>query len=317
MQTYAEKKQENKTTSAANSLSKKPNRSTSPAYLIDKRPEAIAQRKLQDMANSSLQARTVVQLKANINTHFPTTAQREENLEAEESIPGEANKRKCSKIGICNPKNNDTTGTIQGVFTYGDVEGAKEMTKGAYLQIAAYVNEGAVDDFATKFGEEESHYFYEWAEDENNFEDEVLENVYEIASKDEEGLIPKAEEKAHVEARDEESTEESSVEKVEAGLKKPKNYQIVREGWEDKKAMQKHCYTYCGNTQLDLVGAAKMLGLDPPMLGHGSAEGSGGTAKDEKLYAEFKAYMEYIFQVEGITGRTTANCAKKVLKGTK
>jgi hypothetical protein len=61
MNTHAEKKQENKSQSVANALSKKNSGSKSTCQFVDNRPEAIAQRKLQEMANNSPRA---IQLKS-------------------------------------------------------------------------------------------------------------------------------------------------------------------------------------------------------------------------------------------------------------
>jgi len=97
-------------------------------------------------------------------------------------------------------------------------------------------------------------------------------------------------------------------------LQKPKNYQVVREGWNDEKAMKNHCYTYCGPDRLILVQAAQKLGLEPPMLGHGSDSGVGGTAKDAGLWKQFQEYMEWYFADHGYEGRTTNSIAKDILK---
>jgi hypothetical protein len=53
MNTHADKTQDNKSQSVANQVSQKPIDSTSTFQFVDNRPEAIAQRKLQKMANSS------------------------------------------------------------------------------------------------------------------------------------------------------------------------------------------------------------------------------------------------------------------------
>ncbi|MBC8756590.1 hypothetical protein H2O64_18100 [Kordia sp. YSTF-M3] len=94
---------------------------------------------------------------------------------------------------------------------------------------------------------------------------------------------------------------------------KPKMYKPVPGGWDDDKAMKDHCWTYCDKTQTTLVQAAEKLGLQPPMLGHGSGSSKSGTGKDAQLYAVFKAYME--FALKDSPGRTLDAKAKKVLKG--
>ncbi|PSJ15850.1 hypothetical protein, partial [Nitrosomonas supralitoralis] len=57
MNTRAVKTQENKSQPVANSVSQFHNDSDSSLQFIDNRPEAIAQRKLQALANSSVQAK--------------------------------------------------------------------------------------------------------------------------------------------------------------------------------------------------------------------------------------------------------------------
>jgi len=61
MNTHADKKQENKNQSVANETSQKQRGSESTLQFVDNRPEAIAQRKLHELANNSPQ---VSQLKA-------------------------------------------------------------------------------------------------------------------------------------------------------------------------------------------------------------------------------------------------------------
>ncbi|AXG72209.1 hypothetical protein KORDIASMS9_04477 [Kordia sp. SMS9] len=92
----------------------------------------------------------------------------------------------------------------------------------------------------------------------------------------------------------------------------PKMYKIVKEGWNDEEAMEKHCWSYCEDSHVTLVNAARKLGLDPPMLGHGSKKVAGGTAKDATLYNVFKTYMEY--KLKDYSGRTLDKKAKQALK---
>ncbi|ERM80239.1 hypothetical protein P872_14195 [Rhodonellum psychrophilum GCM71 = DSM 17998] len=61
MNTHADKTQENKSQSVANAVSQKRNSGKSTFQFEDNRPEAVVQRKLQEMANNSPQA---IQLKA-------------------------------------------------------------------------------------------------------------------------------------------------------------------------------------------------------------------------------------------------------------
>ncbi|MEM8999765.1 MAG: DUF4157 domain-containing protein [Bacteroidota bacterium] len=69
MSTHADKTQENKNQSVANGITKKQGSSKSTFQFFDNRPEAVAQRKLQDMANNSPQAKQAAQLQAMANDH--------------------------------------------------------------------------------------------------------------------------------------------------------------------------------------------------------------------------------------------------------
>lgn len=60
MNTHADKTQENKSQSMANAVSQKQSSSESTVQFVDNRPEAIAQRKLQEMANNSPQVRQLM-----------------------------------------------------------------------------------------------------------------------------------------------------------------------------------------------------------------------------------------------------------------
>jgi hypothetical protein len=77
MNTHADKTQENKSQSVANSISQKRHFSKSTFQFEDNRPETIAQRKLQEMANNSPQTKQAAQLQAtknitrNITRHPP------------------------------------------------------------------------------------------------------------------------------------------------------------------------------------------------------------------------------------------------------
>jgi len=64
MSTHADKTQENKNQSVANGKSQMQRGSDSTFMFVDNRPEAVAQRKLQEMANDSLQTKQAVQLQA-------------------------------------------------------------------------------------------------------------------------------------------------------------------------------------------------------------------------------------------------------------
>ncbi|MCA6432175.1 MAG: hypothetical protein IM574_01090 [Cytophagales bacterium] len=70
MNTYADKKDKNKSQSVANTVAQKQSNSESTFKFVDNRPEAIAQRKLQEMANNNprvMQLRTIQKM-ANGNT---------------------------------------------------------------------------------------------------------------------------------------------------------------------------------------------------------------------------------------------------------
>jgi hypothetical protein len=69
MHTHADKTQENKNQSVANVESNKQSGAEPIFQFIDNRPEAVAQRKLQEMANDSLQAKQTAQLNALADIH--------------------------------------------------------------------------------------------------------------------------------------------------------------------------------------------------------------------------------------------------------
>ena len=101
MQSYAEKKHESLSTAAANRFSNKSNRSYSAGYLIDSRPEAIAQRKLQEVANDSHKAQKTVQLQVLLNNYYSTSQSIQKKASPEhsqrENKTGIPNKQ---KVGI-------------------------------------------------------------------------------------------------------------------------------------------------------------------------------------------------------------------------
>jgi len=69
MHTHADKTQENKNQSVANTVSQKQGGSRSSLQFVDNRPEAIMQRKLQEMANNSPQTKQAAQLQAITNNY--------------------------------------------------------------------------------------------------------------------------------------------------------------------------------------------------------------------------------------------------------
>jgi hypothetical protein len=69
MITHIVKTQENKNQSQANAVSQKQSGGEATSLLVDNRPVAILQRKLQVMANNSLQMKQVAQLQAMADNH--------------------------------------------------------------------------------------------------------------------------------------------------------------------------------------------------------------------------------------------------------
>ncbi|WP_081670895.1 DUF4157 domain-containing protein [Sporocytophaga myxococcoides] len=67
MSTHADKGQENKNRSVSNFVSQRQSRSNSNFQFVDNRPEAVAQRKLQDMVNNSQQAKQAAQLQTMVD----------------------------------------------------------------------------------------------------------------------------------------------------------------------------------------------------------------------------------------------------------
>jgi len=95
MKTHADKTQENKSQSVANEDSQKQSGSESAFRFVDNRPEAVAQRKLQDIANNSLQAKKAAQLQAMADDH---SAQQQWPSRKKNSA------EKAAKEGICAAK---------------------------------------------------------------------------------------------------------------------------------------------------------------------------------------------------------------------
>lgn len=101
MNTHIDKNQENKSQSVANEHSQKQGSSESTFQFVDNRPEAVEQRKLQemannspqvmqlkafqDMANNSPQARQIAQMQAMVDNH---SAQQQEPIPKKENKTG-------------------------------------------------------------------------------------------------------------------------------------------------------------------------------------------------------------------------------------
>ena len=126
MQSYAEKKQENLSTAAANSFSKHSNCSVSAVTILDNRPEAVAQRKLQELAKISLQMKpgTAYQKLANSRLQAQKTPQLQATQKKENNtgLPGKL------KAGIEN---------LSG-YSMDDVKVHYNSSKPSQLQAHAY-----------------------------------------------------------------------------------------------------------------------------------------------------------------------------------
>lgn len=85
MNTHADKTQENKSQSVANAVSHRQSTSESSFHFEDNRPEAIAQRKLQEMANNSPQAKQAVQLQSMADNY---SAQEHQPIQKKENNTG-------------------------------------------------------------------------------------------------------------------------------------------------------------------------------------------------------------------------------------
>lgn len=82
MKTQADKTQENESLSVANGVSQKQSSSESTFQFVDKRPEAVAQRKLQEMVNNSPKTEQAAQLQAmadNFSVQQQLSIQKKEN----------------------------------------------------------------------------------------------------------------------------------------------------------------------------------------------------------------------------------------------
>lgn len=75
MNTYADKKRDNKTKSVANAVSQNPGNDRADFQFLDNRPEAVAQRKLQEMANNNSR---IKQMNGGSSTTTPTTPAKSE-----------------------------------------------------------------------------------------------------------------------------------------------------------------------------------------------------------------------------------------------
>jgi len=85
MNLHSEKAQEDKSKAIANEESQKQGGGVSAVQFVDNRPEAIAQRKLQEMANNSPQANKSAQLQARADNH---SAQQQQSIQKAENNTG-------------------------------------------------------------------------------------------------------------------------------------------------------------------------------------------------------------------------------------
>ena len=122
MNTHADKTQENKSQSISNGESQIQISGESPFQFVDNRPEAIAQRKLQDLANNSPQARQAAQLQAMADNY---SAQQKSIIQMKENNTGLPDNL---KSGI---------GNLSG-YSMDDVKVYYNSDKPAQLQALAY-----------------------------------------------------------------------------------------------------------------------------------------------------------------------------------
>ena len=85
MNTHADKTQETKSQSVANEISQKQSGEESTFQFVDNRPEAVMQRKLQEMANNSPQAKQTAQLQSIADNH---SAQQQNPIQKKENNTG-------------------------------------------------------------------------------------------------------------------------------------------------------------------------------------------------------------------------------------
>ncbi len=122
MNTHADKTQENKSQSVANAVSQKKSVTESAFQFVDNRPEAITQRRLEEMANYSPQAKQASQLQAMAVNH---SAQQQQPIQKKENNTGLPDNL---KSGIEN---------LSG-YSMGDVKVHYNSDKPAQLQAHAY-----------------------------------------------------------------------------------------------------------------------------------------------------------------------------------
>jgi len=85
MNTYADKTQENKSQSVSAASPQMQSGGESTFQFVDNRPEAVAQRKLQEIANNSEQAKQAAQLQAMADNH---SAQQQKPIQKKETNTG-------------------------------------------------------------------------------------------------------------------------------------------------------------------------------------------------------------------------------------
>jgi hypothetical protein len=138
MNTHADKTQENKSQSVANAFSQKSSSSESTFQFVDNRPEAVTQRKLQEMANNSPQVSQLraIQEMANNSPQAKQTAQLQamaDNYTAQKQQPIQ---KKENNTGL--PDNLKTGMENLSGMSLDDVKVHRNSDKPAQLQAHAY-----------------------------------------------------------------------------------------------------------------------------------------------------------------------------------
>jgi len=129
MNTHTDKTQDNKSKSVANEISKRQSGGESIFQFVDNRPEAIAQRKLQEMANNSPQVKRAAQLQAMANND---SAQQQQPIQKKENNTELPNNSKSGIENFSGYSMDYVKGNVQinddgSLEKEGDVKGAKAL----------------------------------------------------------------------------------------------------------------------------------------------------------------------------------------------
>jgi hypothetical protein len=138
MNTHIDQTQENKSQSVANAVSPKQNRKESTFQFVDNRPEAIAQRKLQDMANNSPQVSQLMAFQdmANNSPQVKQAAQLQAMVDNHSSQQQQPIQKKENNTGL--PDNLKTGMENLSGMSLDDVKVHRNSDKPAQLQAYAY-----------------------------------------------------------------------------------------------------------------------------------------------------------------------------------